>query len=46
MSLIIITTIFLSLYKFSIYGDKTDKQKHEEYKKELIKLYNLKKLKN
>ena len=46
MALIITTTIFLSLYKFSTYQDKTDRQKHEEYKKELIKLYNLKKLNN
>ena len=45
MTLIITITIFLSLYKLSTYQDKTDKQKHEEYKKELINLYELKKLK-
>ena len=45
MSLIITATIFLSLYKLSTYQDKTDIQKHQEYKKELIKLYELKKLK-
>tara|TARA_R110000796_G_scaffold248773_1_gene375843 strand:+ start:92 stop:232 length:141 start_codon:yes stop_codon:yes gene_type:complete len=46
MFLIITATIFLSLYKLSTYQDKTDIQKHQEYKKELIKLYELKKLKN
>ena len=45
MFLIITATIFLSLYKLSTYQDKTDIQKHQEYKKELIKLYELKKLK-
>mgnify|MGYP003633449059 CR=1 FL=1 len=46
MSLLITTTIFLLLYKLSTYQDKTDEQKHQDYKKELIKLYQLKKLKN
>ena len=44
MYLIITTAIFLSLYKLSTYQDKTDSQKHQEYKKELIKLHELKKL--
>ena len=46
MTLTITATIFLSLYKLSTYQDKTDSQKHQDYKKELIKLYQLKKLNN
>ena len=46
METIIILLITLTLIKVANIHDKTDKQKHEEYKKELIKLYNLKKLKN
>ena len=46
MSLLITTTIFLLLYKLSTYQDITNNKKHQDYKKELIKLYELKKLKN
>ena len=45
MSLLIAATVFIASYKFANFQDKTNKQKHEEYKKELIKMYDLKKLK-
>jgi len=46
MALLIATSVFFASYKYATYQDKTDKQKHEEYKKELTRLYKLKKLKN
>ena len=46
METIIILTVFLILYKISTLKDKTDSQKHEDYKIELINLYKLKKQKN
>ena len=46
METIITLLIAFALVKVANIHDKTDKQKHEEYKKELVKLYNLKKLKN
>jgi len=46
MALLIASTVFFASYTLATYQDKTDKQKHEEYKKELTKLYKLKKLKN
>jgi hypothetical protein len=45
MALLIASTVFFASYTLSTYQDKTDKQKHEEYKKELTRLYKLKKLK-
>lgn len=46
MALLIVSTVFFASYTLANYQDKTDKQKHEEYKKELTRLYKLKKLKN
>lgn len=46
MALLIATSVFFASYTLATYQDKTNKQKHEEYKKELKKLYKLKKLKN
>ena len=45
MSLLIAATVFIASYKIANSQDKTNKQKHKEYKKELIKMYNIKKLK-
>tara|TARA_R110002050_G_scaffold288864_1_gene441059 strand:+ start:752 stop:928 length:177 start_codon:yes stop_codon:yes gene_type:complete len=45
METIIILLLTFTLIKVANIHDKTDKQKHEDYKKELVKLYNLKKLK-
>lgn len=46
MALLIASTVFFASYTLATYQDKTNKQKHEEYKKELKRLYKLKKLKN
>ena len=45
MALLIATSVFIASYTLATYQDKTDRQKHEDYKKELTKLYKLKKLK-
>mgnify|MGYP003659460862 CR=1 FL=1 len=45
MSLIVSASVFIALYKLSTFQDKTDSQKHQDYKKELSELYKLKKLK-
>ncbi len=46
MALLIVSTVFFASYTLATYQDKTDRQKHEDYKKELTRLYKLKKLKN
>jgi len=46
MATITILLITYAIYKIANMHDKTDRQKHEEYKKELIRLYDIKKLKN
>ena len=46
MSILILTLITIAFYKLSTFQDKTDKQKHNEYLTELIKLKKLKNLNN